>query len=93
MEITQVKGSERGYFKAEENDIEAGRMTYVHAGPQKIIIDHTEVSPDFAGQGVGKSMVMEAVDYARRNNIKILPLCPFAKSVFSKMPEIRDVLV
>lgn len=93
MEIKQVNKDQQGYFKAEENGVEAGRMTYVYAGPQKIIIDHTEVNTEFGGQGVGKSMVMVAVDYARKNNIKILPLCPFAKSVFSRTPEIADVLV
>jgi hypothetical protein len=37
-------------------------------------------------------MVLKAVEYARENGIKIIPLCPFAKSVFDKTPEIRDVL-
>jgi predicted GNAT family acetyltransferase len=35
---------------------------------------------------------MEVVNYARENKIKIIPLCPFAKSVFDKVEEIRDVL-
>jgi hypothetical protein len=37
-------------------------------------------------------MVAQAVTYARENNIKIIPLCPFAKKVFDKTPEFRDVL-
>ncbi len=92
MEIILVKGNKRGYFKAEEDGIEAGLMTYFNQ-PQKMVIDHTEVNPDFEGQGIGRSMVMEAVEYARKNDIKILPLCPFAKSVFNRTPEIADVLV
>lgn len=67
-------------------------MTYSWAGDSKIIIDHTEVNAEFNGRGVGKQMVMAAVDFARENNIKILPLCPFAKSVFDKTEEIKDVL-
>jgi uncharacterized protein len=35
---------------------------------------------------------MKIVKFAREKNIKILPLCSFAKSVFDKMEEIRDVL-
>jgi uncharacterized protein len=35
---------------------------------------------------------MAAVDYARKNQIKVIPLCRFAKSVFDKTPEIKDVL-
>ncbi len=92
MEIQQTDRDSKGFFKAVEDGKEAGRMTYSKAGSTRIIIDHTEVNPEFNGKGVGKKMVMEAIKYARENNIKILPLCPFAKSVFDKTPEIRDVL-
>ncbi|MCH7409966.1 N-acetyltransferase [Belliella sp. DSM 111904] len=92
MEIEQINHESKGYFKAIDDGKEAGRMTYSWAGEQRIIIDHTEVNPEFKGQSVGKKMLMTAVEFAREKNIKILPLCPFAKSVFDKTPEIRDVL-
>jgi predicted GNAT family acetyltransferase len=92
MEIQQINDTRRGYFEAIEDGKEAGKMTYTWAGDSKFIIDHTEVSPDFNGKGVGKKLVMAAVEYARTNNLKIIPLCPFAKSVFDKVEEIRDVL-
>lgn len=92
MEIQQINDTRKGYFEALEDGQEAGKMTYTWAGDSKFIIDHTEVSPDFNGKGVGKKLVMAAVEYARANNLKIIPLCPFAKSVFDKVEEIRDVL-
>jgi predicted GNAT family acetyltransferase len=92
MEIIQENNEKKGVFKAIENNIEAGLMTYSWAGENKFIIDHTEVNPDFAGKGVGKQLVMKAVEFARENNLKIMPLCPFAKSVFNRVAEIRDVL-
>ncbi|MBS7253392.1 GNAT family N-acetyltransferase [Flavobacterium branchiicola] len=92
MEIQQINDTRRGYFEALEDGKEAGKMTYTWAGDSKFIIDHTEVSPDFNGKGVGKKLVMASVEYARANNLKIIPLCPFAKSVFDKVPEIHDVL-
>ena len=92
MEIQQINDIRKGYFEAIEDGKEAGKMTYTWAGDSKFIIDHTEVSPEFNGKGVGKKLVMAAVDYARANNLKIIPLCPFAKSVFDKVEEIRDVL-
>ncbi|WP_343697667.1 GNAT family N-acetyltransferase [Flavobacterium sp.] len=92
MEIQQINDIKRGYFEALEDGKEAGKMTYTWAGDNKFIIDHTEVSPEFNGKGVGKKLVMAAVEYARNNNLKIIPLCPFAKSVFDKVEEIRDVL-
>lgn len=91
MEITQENSSKNGFFKAIENEKIAGEMTYVWAGDSKFIIDHTEVFPEFEGKGVGKKLVMAAVEYARANDFKILPLCPFAKALFEKMKEIQDV--
>lgn len=92
MEIIQENEETKGFFKAVEEGQEAGLMTYTWAGPAKFIIDHTEVNPDFKGKGVGLQMVMKAVEYARENHLKILPLCPYAKSVFDKKSEIGDVL-
>ena len=57
-----------------------------------LIIDHTEVKTEYSGKGIGKQLVMAAVEFARSRNVKILPLCPFAKAIFGKIPEIRDVL-
>jgi len=93
MNIIQDNNATRGAFIAIDNEVEAGLMTYTWAGETKFIIDHTEVNEAFNGQGVGKKMVLAAVDFARKNNLKILPLCPFAKSVFLKQAdEFKDVL-
>lgn len=92
MEINHRKEENKGAFVATENGAKAGEMTYSKAGDTLIIIDHTEVDPAFGGQGVGKKMVLAAVDFGRENNIKILPLCPFAKAAFDKDSTIQDVL-
>jgi predicted GNAT family acetyltransferase len=81
-----------GYFYIEDQGIIQAQMTFIFAGPERIIIDHTEVQPASEGKGYGKQMVSAAVDFAREKHIKILPLCPFAKSVFDRTPEFRDVL-
>ncbi len=93
MRIEQFNRETKGFFKATENEAEAGVMTYSWAGGDKLIIDHTEVDPAFSGKGVGKDLLMELVRYARTSGIKVVPLCPFARSVFDKVPDIRDVLL
>lgn len=92
MTISQENNSKNGFFKVIENEKIAGEMTYVWAGDSKFIIDHTEVFSEFEGKGIGKKLVMAAVEYARANNLKILPLCPFAKAVFERTKEIQDVM-
>lgn len=91
MEIKKIDDGKNGAFIAMENETKAGKVTFVWAGEDKIILDHTEVESEFSGQGVGKKMVMAAVEFAREKNLKIIPLCPYAKSVFDKDPEIADV--
>lgn len=93
IEIKQIDQDTKGYFVASDSEHEAGRITYTFAGNSKIIIDHTEVSDAYRGQNIGKRILMEIVEYARENKIKIIPLCPFAKAIFEKVESIRDVLV
>jgi hypothetical protein len=84
--------AKNGYFYIEIDGKTEAKMTFVFAGADKIIIDHTEVNPGNNGKGYGKMMVQKAVNFAREKNIKIIPLCPFAKSVFDKTPNFKDVL-
>ncbi|WP_312822900.1 GNAT family N-acetyltransferase [Epilithonimonas sp.] len=92
LEVTQHNWETKGEFTANFDGQKAGLMTYSWAGNDKIIIDHTEVEQAYNGKGVGKAMVYKAVEFARDNNLKIIPLCPFAKATFQKNEEIRDVL-
>lgn len=92
MEILQEDNGKKGKFYILVNNVQEAEMTYTWAGTDRIIIDHTEVNDALKGKKAGKQMVMKAVELARANNIKIIPLCPFANSVFQKTPEIRDVL-
>jgi len=92
MEIIQHNEERKGDFTAIEDGKQAGIMTYTWAGPHKFIIDHTEADPAFKGQGVGMQLLHQAVAYAREHDLKILPLCPYAKAMFERHSEIRDVL-
>lgn len=92
MEIKRTESVQKGQFTAYLDGEQAGLMTYSWAGDARFIIDHTEADPKFSGHGVGKSLVMAAVEYAREKKVSIIPLCPFAKSVFERVKEIRDVL-
>jgi len=67
-------------------------MTYSRASAALIIIDHTEVPDALRGRGVGQSLLLRAVEDARREGFRIIPLCPFAKAQFQRHLEWRDVL-
>lgn len=92
MEITIKEQDSKGFAMAREDNKKAGVMTYSIAGENHIIIDHTEVEPEFKGKSVGKQLLYKIVEMAREKNIKITPLCPFANAMFKKFDDIQDVL-
>jgi predicted GNAT family acetyltransferase len=93
MLIQNKKNGTKGMFFVEIDGNILAEMVYSMPTPEKMIIEHTEVSDELRGKNIGYQLVQTAVEYARQNNIRILPLCTFAKSVFDKKAELRDVLV
>lgn len=90
--MSHTEKESKGVFYISHGDQEVANMTYSKAGSTLIIIDHTEVDGSLRGSGAGLAMVVEAVEWARKNKFKIMPLCPFAASVFKKQPQFADVL-
>ena len=79
-------------FFIERDGKRLAEMSYSVAGEKRIIIDHTDVSDELRGTGAGGRLVEAAVQWARAEKKMVIPLCPFAKSVFDKTPAYRDVL-
>lgn len=92
MQILQSDDTVHGMFYVEQDGEKLAKMTYTWGGKDRIMINHTEVDDRLRGTGAGKQMVAKAVEFAREKGIKIVPLCTFAKSVFDKVAEFRDVL-
>jgi uncharacterized protein len=95
VSTAQVRREERGPSGGRWVVVVAGHeaeMTYSRASAALIIIDHTEVPGALRGRGVGEALVLRAVEDARREGFRIIPLCPFAKAQFERHAEWRDVL-
>ncbi|MCE7057019.1 N-acetyltransferase [Algoriphagus sp. AGSA1] len=92
MKIQHEFDGKKGSFYLEEGAKRSAEMVYVMAGPAKMIIEHTEVDESLKGQGIGGKLLEELVAYVRKEEIKVIPLCPFAKAMFKKKEDLRDVL-
>lgn len=92
MIVQQTDDQKKGAFFVEQDAERLAEMTYSWAGEDKFIIDHTDVSDTLRGQGIGRHLLEAAVNFAREKQVKIIPLCPYAKSVFDKDPTLHDVL-
>jgi predicted GNAT family acetyltransferase len=65
---------------------------YLLAG-EMIIIEHTEVPVELEGKGVAGRIVRTALDYARAQKPKVMPLCPFTAGFIHKHPEYQDLVL
>jgi uncharacterized protein len=92
MDIQVEDNGKKGAFFIEENGNRLAEMSFVWAGNESFIVDHTEVNESLEGKGVGKQLVRRAVEMAREKNVKLIPLCPFTKSVIERTKEFQDVL-
>jgi predicted GNAT family acetyltransferase len=92
-EIQREEHGRRGAFYIDRNGERLASLTF-SAGPDGkfVMLDHTEVSESLRGQGVARKLVEAAVAWARNGNLKLVAVCPFARAVFDRVPELRDVL-
>ena len=93
MEIKHRENAHKGSFYVEENNTVLAELSYSFAGADKLILDQTNVSAELKGKKIGNSLVEAAVIYSKAKNIKVVPLCPFAKDLIENTPEFRDVLI
>ncbi|MDF2385357.1 N-acetyltransferase [Nostoc ellipsosporum NOK] len=92
MEILlQQDGSKGSFYIKGDKEERLAELTFSMAGTDKMILDHTGVDDVLRGKNAGAMMVAKAVEYARANNIRIIPLCPFARAQFDKHPEYNDI--
>lgn len=76
----------RGAFVIEEGENRLAEMT-VAAVDTNLIVYHTQVSDALRGQGIASKLLGNMVDYARKNHLKVVPLCPYVRSQFDRHPE------
>lgn len=69
----------------------AGEAVY-HVRSGKHLFVHTEISPDFGGQGLGSELVRFALDDVRDKGGSIVPICPFFVSFIGRHEEYAELV-
>lgn len=88
MDEVKLKLNEKGYgaFYIMDEGTQVGEMVLSISGTN-LTVYHTEVAAEAEGKGFAKKMLNEMVDYARKNSLKIIPLCPYVHAQFKRHPE------
>src|SRR4029078_7118585 len=57
-----------------------------------LFLIHTGVPPVLEGKGAGRAIGQKALQYAKDNHYKIVPLCPFVQSYLKRHKEWNDII-
>lgn len=87
----EILADDNRFYINDASGKQVAEVEFVLTGEHLAIINHTDVDPGLKGQGVGKKLVAKVVERMRRENRKIIPLCPFARHEFDTTPEYADI--
>jgi hypothetical protein len=82
----QLNEAQRGAFLIKDGNALLGEIVVSITG-NELTAYHTEVSPEAEGKGLAKKMLAAMVDHARKNGLKVIPLCPYVHAQFKRHPE------
>jgi len=63
-----------------------------HRQPGRLVITHVEAPPNLRGSGHAGRLMQGIVDEARAEDVKVLPLCSYARAWMQRHPEYRDLV-
>ena len=81
-----LKKNGSGYFYIMEGEVKVAEMNIDVSG-NELTVYHTEVLPKADGKGLAKEMLTSMVEYARKNNLKVIALCPYVHAQFLRHPD------
>lgn len=66
-------------------------LIYERLGEQLVLV-HTEVPDELEGRGIGGVLVRAAIELAARENLVVVPRCPFARRWLRRHPEEAELV-
>lgn len=56
-----------------------------------LVVTHTGVPAELEGRGIAAALTKALLEYARGNNLKVKPVCPYTKAYIQKHSEYSDL--
>ncbi len=63
-----------------------------HRAGEVLHVTHTEVPRALEGQGIAAALVRETLDWARREGLRVRPVCGYVAAYMRRHPETQDLL-
>lgn len=90
--MNDIKVGESKFYIGNSEDQSLAEIHFILGRQNDMIVDHTYVSDELRGRGTGTRLVEEIVQYARKENKRIIPLCPFVEEQIESNEQWHDVL-
>ena len=78
--VLRIDGERFGFLEFTRPDVGVFRIEYV------------EVSPELRGTGLGRQLVEKAVAFAADANLRVVPICSYARAVIQRDPVMSAAL-
>lgn len=90
MEVSIRESADKKRFESEIN----GNWAFIDfiRAEDKMYLTHTEVPNTLEGQGLGSALVKHALEAIKKEERKLVPLCPFVASYVKQHPEYHQLL-
>ena len=67
------------------------KLDYLRDG-KNFVIMHVGVYPEHRGQGVAGKITQGALEYARANSLRVIPMCSYAAAYIRRNPQYADLM-
>jgi len=88
--ITVTNNEEAQRFEAQVDGLRA-LLTY-RGFPDRIVFNHIEVPPPIESKGLAAKLTRTALDFARANHFRVVPLCPYVAAFIRRHAEYQDLV-
>jgi uncharacterized protein len=92
MEI-KIKHDQEDYRFFAEVDGEEAEMTYSFTEDEEMDLDYTYVPEGARGQGIADQLVKAGLEFARKNEYKVIASCPVVEAYVDRHPTYKHMLV
>lgn len=68
------------------------KAVYKESGENIITITHVSVPPALEGKGIGSQLVKQVLNDIEKQELKVIPICPFVDFYIQRHPEWNKIL-
>lgn len=92
MAEQEIKKGDHKFYIGDSEEKPLAEITYKTKDENTIIAEHTYVSDELRGQGIAGKLLKVLTDYAREENLKIVPVCSYVQSKMEGSKEYEDLI-